>query len=101
MGGPFRRGNERRERRRANQPRGGRPLRADSGSLQEQARLPPTGQFRIDFGEKFRIKQGAMFGAPAGIDTIALAERIKTRGGAGMAAARQSQSIDNRSNPRG
>ncbi len=80
MRGPFRRGDERRKRRRANRSRGRPALRVNGGGLEQQARLTAARQFRIDFGEKFRIEQSAMPGAPAGIDAVALAERVKLAG---------------------
>lgn len=61
---------------------------------QRQANLPASGQFDIDLGQKFGVKQGAVFRAVAAINAIAGAERIERVFSPGMAHAGHGNRID-------
>ncbi len=59
-----------------------------------QRRLPPAGQFRIDFREKFGIEQGPVLSPPCRINPEPCAKRVKTIWPARIFAARQGKRID-------
>ena len=97
MGGAIFRRHARRQRRGPCRLRGIRTLDAAAlrGDGKAETGLPSAHQFRVDFGEKFGVQKRAVLGAARIVDSVARTQIVELVGYETMAAARQSERIDN------